>query len=88
MKILSDKQVNEAIGRIAANQLIAEDALKRAHRNGSLTPDEFSDATSHLDDNTIELASAIGGIKGISKLNEIVERYRNSWKGGSEHGED
>lgn len=74
--------------REAANQLIAEDALKRAHRAGVLRLDEFTDATSHLADNSIELASIIGGIKGISRLNEIVERYRNSWKGGLEHGED
>lgn len=88
MKILTNKQVDKAINRIAVNQIIAEDALKRAHRNGSLTLDEFSGATSHLADSSIELASIIGGIKGISRLNEIVERYRNSWKGGSDHGED
>lgn len=88
MKILSDKQVNKAIGRIAANQLIVEDALSRAFCTDTLSLEEFSDATSHLADNSIELASIIGGIKGISRLNEIVERYRNSRKGGSEHGED
>lgn len=77
MKILSDKQVDKAINRIAANQIIAEDALKRAHQTDALSLGEFSDATSHLADNSIELASIIGGVKGISKLNEIVERYRN-----------
>lgn len=77
MKILTDKQVNNAINRIAANQLIAEDALKRAHMADALSLKEFSDATSHLDDNSIELASIIGGLRGISMLNERVERYRN-----------
>lgn len=77
MKILSSKQVNNAINRIAANQLIAEDALKRAHEADKLSLGEFSDATLHLADNSIELASIIGGIKGISKLDEIFERYRN-----------
>lgn len=77
MKILTNKQTNNSINRIAANQIIAEDALKRAHLAGTLTLNEFSDATSHLADNSIELASIIGGVKGISKLNEIVERYRN-----------
>lgn len=85
MKILSNKQVNHIIGRIAANQLIAEDALNRAHRAGTLTLNEFSDATSHLADNSIELASIIGGIKGISKLNDIVERYRNAWAAKNNH---
>lgn len=77
MKILSNKQVNNAINRIAANQLIAEDALNRAHQTDALSLSEFSDATSHLADNSIELVSIIGGVKGTSKLNEIVERYRN-----------
>lgn len=84
MNILSNKQVNNAINRIAANQLIAEDALKRAHEADKLSSGEFSDATSHLADNSIELASIIGGLKGISTLNERVERYRNllAQKGG------
>lgn len=84
MKILTDKQVNNTINRIAANQMIAEDALKRAHEAGTLTLGEFSDATSHLADNSIELASIIGGLKGISTLNERVERYKNllAQKGG------
>lgn len=77
MKILSDKQVDKAIYRIAANQIIAEDALKRAHLTDALSLGEFSDATSHLADNSIELAGIIGGAKGVSRLNEIVERYRN-----------
>lgn len=86
MKIISYKQANDIINRVAANQIIAEDALKRAHRAGALTLNEFSDATSHLADNSIELASIARGIKGISKLNEIVERYRNflSRKGEAE----
>lgn len=77
MKILSSKQVNNAINRIAANQLIAEDALKRAYEADKLSLGEFFDTTLHLADNSIELASIIGGIKGISKLDEIFERYSN-----------
>lgn len=77
MKLLTNKQVKNAINCIAANQLIAEDALKRAHEADKLSLGEFSDATSHLADNSIELAGIIGGAKGVSRLNEIVERYRN-----------
>lgn len=76
MKILTTKQVNNAINRIAANQLIAEDALKRAHMAGVLSLKEFDDSFSHLTDNSIELASIIGGVKGISKLNDKMEYLR------------
>ena len=86
MKILSDKKVNDAIYRIAANQLIAEDALKRAHISGDLSLECYADASSHLVDNTVELASIIGGAEGISKLNNMVERYRSQMprKGGEQ----
>lgn len=86
MKILSNKEVNNAINRIAANQLIAEDALKRAYVADALSFKEFDDSFSHLAENSIELASILGDSKGISKLNEIVERYRTllSKKGGNQ----
>lgn len=77
MKILSTKQVNDAINRIAANQIISEDALKRAFDAGSLDFKCYSDAISHFMDNSIELAGIIGGIKGIAKLDNIVKGYRN-----------
>lgn len=86
MKILSDKQVNDVINRIAANQIIAEDALKRAFMSDALDLKCFSDAISHLGGNSIKSASIIGGMKGIAKLNNIVERYRSliSQEGGSD----
>ena len=80
MKLLSNKQVNNAINRIVANQLIVEDALKRAHHANALSLEEFSDASSHLADNSIELASIIGGLKGISKLNERVGYLRGHFR--------
>lgn len=85
MKILTDKQVNDAINRIAANQIIAEDALKRTLGAETLSLERYLDANSHFMGNSIKLASIIGGMKGIAKLNSLVEGYRNqlSQEGGS-----
>lgn len=58
--------------QIAANYIIAEDALKRA----DLPFDNFSDCVNHLADNSISLAYIVGGDDGIRTLNEIINKYQ------------
>ena len=73
MRILSNKKVREIVAREAANYLIALDALHKAHENDSLTLGQYTDAVSHLTDNTAEVAKLAGGLKGLDMLNEIIK---------------
>lgn len=58
--------------QIAANYIIAEDALKKAN----LSSEHFSDSVNHLTDNSISLAYIVGGEDGIRTLNEIIDKYQ------------
>lgn len=71
MKIIRDKQIKEVILRIAANHIIALDALKK---DNNMTVEQYADAVQHLTDNSVELAKLIGGLKGIAMLDGIVNR--------------
>ena len=72
MKLLSNKQIKQVILRIAANHIIAIDTL---HRTSNLmSVQQYTDVTQHLTDNSIESARIVGGLKGISMLNKIVEK--------------
>lgn len=72
MKIITKKQTRKAIMQIAANYIIAEDALKKA----DLPFEHFSDSVNHLADNSISLAYIVGGEDGIRTLNEIINKYQ------------
>lgn len=72
MKIITKKQTRKAIMQIAANYIIAEDALKKA----DLPSDNFSDSVNHLADNSISLAYIVGGEDGIRTLNKIINKYQ------------
>lgn len=88
MKILTSKQVNDALNRIAANYLITVDALEKANMADEIDVRQFMDATEHLTDNSLELANIIGGTKGMLQLNSRVESYRHKLKKVSEDGKD
>lgn len=77
MKIIRNKQIREAIFRIAANHIIALDALNKAHEKDSMTVEQYADAVEHLTDNSVECAKLIGGQKGIVMLDIIVKNKMN-----------
>jgi len=88
MKILTSKQVNDALNRIAANYLITVDALEKANLADEIDIRQFMDATEHLTDNSLELANIIGGTKGMLQLNSRIESYRRKLKKVSVDGKD
>lgn len=70
MKLLTNKQIKQAILRIAANHIIAVDALYRT--SSLMSIQQYADAMQRLVDNSVESAKIVGGLKGINTLNEIV----------------
>ena len=74
MRIIRDKQIREAIFRIAANHIIALDTLNKANDKDVMTVEQYADAIQDLTDNTVNTASAIGGLKGLNLINEIIQK--------------
>ena len=77
MKIIRNKQIREAIFRIAANHIIALDTLNKANDKDVMTVEQYADAVQHITDNSVECAKLIGGLKGIAMLDGIVKRKMN-----------
>ena len=74
MRIIKNKTIRESIYRIAANYIIAKDALDKAHDADKMSVKQYADAIHHLTDNTVNTASAIGGLKGLILINEIIKK--------------
>lgn len=74
MKIINNKTIRESIHRIAANYIIAKDALDKAHNADKMSVKQYADAIQHLTNNTLNTASAIGGLKGLILINEIIQK--------------
>ena len=74
MRIIKNKTIRESIYRIAANYIIAKDALDKAHDADKMSVKQYADAIQHLTDNTVNTASAIGGLKGLILINEIIKK--------------
>lgn len=74
MRIIKNKTVRESIYRIAGNYMIAKDALDKAHDANKISVEQYADAIQHLTDNTVNIASAIGGLKGLNLINEIIQK--------------
>lgn len=74
MRIIKNKTIRESIYRIAANYIIAKDALDKAHDADNMSVKQYADAIQHLTDNTVNTASAIGGLKGLNLINEIIQK--------------
>ena len=74
MRIIKNKTIRESIYRIAANYIIAKDALDKAHDADKMSIEQYNDAIQHLTDNTINTVSAIGGLKGLILINEIIKK--------------
>lgn len=77
MRIIRNKQIREAIFRIAANHIIALDTLNKANDKDVMTVEQYADAVQHITDNSVELAQLIGGLKGIVMLDRIVKSKMN-----------
>lgn len=74
MRIIRNKTIRESIYRIAANYIIAKDALDKAHDSDKMSIKQYGDAIQHLTDNTVNTVSAIGGLKGLILINEIIKK--------------
>ena len=74
MIIIKNKTIRESIYRIAANYIIAKDALDKAHDADKMSVKQYADAIQHLTDNTVNTVSAIGGLKGLELINEIIKK--------------
>ena len=74
MRIIKNKTIRESIYRIAANYIIAKDALDKAHDADKMSIEQYNDVIQHLTDNTINTVSAIGGLKGLILINEIIKK--------------
>lgn len=74
MRIIKNKTIRKSIYRIAANYIIAKDALDKAHDSDRMSVKQYADAIQHLTDNTVNTVSAIGGLKGLELINEIIKK--------------
>ena len=74
MRIIKNKTIRKSIYRIAANYIIAKDALDKAHDSDRMSVKQYDDAIQHLTDNTVNTVSAIGGLKGLILINEIIKK--------------
>ena len=74
MRIVRNKTIRESIYRIAANYIIAKDALDKAPAADKMSVKQYADAIQYLTDNTVKTASAIGGLKGLNLINEIIKK--------------
>lgn len=79
MKLIKNKQIKEIILRTSANYIIALDALNKAHDKDILSVEQYADAVQHITDNSIEIASAIGGLKGIAMINDIINNRNKNY---------
>ena len=74
MRIVRNKTIRESIHRIAANYIIAKDALDKAHDADMMSIEQYTDAIQHLMDNTVNIVSTIGGLKGLVLMDEIIKK--------------
>lgn len=74
MRIIRNKTIRESIYCIAANYIIAKDALDKAHDADKMSVKQYAAAIQHLTDNSLNTASAIGGLKGLNLINEIIQK--------------
>ena len=72
MKILTKKKVDEILKRITANDIIAVKCIN--------DKELFE---KHADNNA-EVVSLVGGIRGLNKVINTLERYRNDLLNGKE----
>ena len=72
MKILNKKAQKEILLMLAANHIIAEDALRKVESD-KMSVDAYIDAKSHLIENTVRIASRVTGIEGMDTVRKMIE---------------
>ena len=65
MKILRKKEQKEILMRIAANHIIAKNAIDRLHNTTEMSVEEYAHFVESLTDNTVRSASLIAGFYGL-----------------------
>ena len=70
MKLLTKKSQKEVLGRLIANHIIAQTAIDKSN----LETKEYRDFTTHLIENTLEIAECIGGINAMYGVHREIER--------------
>ena len=73
MKILTKTLQSEIIQRLAANHIIAANAINRLGETTEMSVEEYADAMEHLIDNTCRLSEMVGGIGAMVAVKEMVD---------------
>lgn len=73
MKILTKKKVDEILKRITENEIIGIDYIK-----------DMESFEKHCDNNS-EVVYLVGGISGLNKVKNMLERYGNDLLERSNH---
>jgi hypothetical protein len=75
MKILTKKKQSEMLQRLAANHIIAANAINRLGlgETTEMSIEEYADAMEHLIDNTCRLSEMVGGIRAMVTVKEMVD---------------
>lgn len=73
MKILRKKEQKEILMRIAANHIIAKNAIDRLHNTTEMSVEEYAHFVECLTDNTVRSASLIAGFYGLGFVEEALK---------------
>lgn len=73
MKILRRKEQKEILMRIAANHIIAKNAIDRLHNTTEMSVEEYAHFVESLTDNTVRSASLIAGFYGLGFVEEALK---------------
>lgn len=73
MKILRKKEQKEILMRIAANHIIAKNAIDRLHNTTEMSVEEYAHFVESLTDNTVRSASLIAGFYGLGFVEQALK---------------
>lgn len=72
MKLINKKQQKNILLMLAANYIIAKDALDRLGATTEMSVEEYHDAVEHLIDNTCGIAKGVAGIEGMLTVLDMI----------------
>ena len=73
MKILRQKEQKEILMRIAANHIMAKNAIDRLYNTTEMSVEEYAHFVECLTDNTVRSASLIAGFYGLGFVEEALK---------------
>ena len=73
MKILRKKEQKEILMRIAANHIIAKNAIDRLHKTTEMSVGEYAHFVESLTDNTVKNATLVAGFYGLGFVEEALK---------------